>query len=332
MCGRFPTRAEVENANNNKMKLLSGETFTYTAEDSGISDLVQRERILNNCMAPKELQLKKGAQVMLIKNVDPQLVNGSLGKIVNFSDNETFAYRKEHQEEYNAAYAEDGKGEGDEAEVRKLREKISAAVYKNGTSPRGRLLPVVNFQLPGGAVRQVILQPEEWKSELPNGEVQAMRKQIPLILAWALSIHKAQGQTLERVKVDLGRVFEKGQAYVALSRATSQEGLQVMRFDARKVMVHQRVVSFYAGLVGFGDLDAARKLRKEREESAGGIGEQQQQQQQQRQTMPQSASNTRTTNGPIGHSDVDVVSGRRDGNTDADEDEDDRLMRSLAQY
>jgi ATP-dependent DNA helicase PIF1 len=53
-----------------------------------------------------------------------------------------------------------------------------------------------------------------------------------------MSIHKSQGQTLERVKVDLRRIFEKGQAYVALSRATSLEGLQVLGFDPRKVRLH----------------------------------------------------------------------------------------------
>lgn len=225
--------------------MLSGETFTYTAEDSGVTDAVQRERLLNNFMAPKQIQLKKGAQVMLIKNVDQHLVNGSLGKVVHFSDSEMYSYRQEHEDEFNAAY----QNEKDDEKVLALREKIRAAVYKGGAVGRGKLLPVVAFQIPDGTTRQIIVHPEEWKSELPNGEIQAKRSQIPLILAWALSIHKAQGQTLERVKVDLGRVFEKGQAYVALSRATTQQGLQVTRFDARKVMVHPKVVTFYDQLV-----------------------------------------------------------------------------------
>ena len=227
------------------MKMLSGEIMTYTAEDSGVMDLGMRERILKYFMAPKELQLKKGAQVMLIKNVDQNLVNGSLGKVVRFSDAEMYAYSKEHAEEFDAAYRDTP----DEAHFRKMREKIHAAVYKNGTTGRGKLYPVVCFQLPDGTTRELIIQAEEWKSELPNGEVVAKRSQIPLILAWALSIHKAQGQTLERVKVDMGRVFERGQAYVALSRATTQQGLQVTRFDARKVMVHPKVVTFYDQMV-----------------------------------------------------------------------------------
>ena len=65
--------------------------------------------------------------------------------------------------------------------------------------------------------------------------------QVPLVLAWAMSIHKSQGQTIEHVKIDLRSVFEKGQSYVALSRAASLEGLQVLGFDPKKVCL--RVVS-----------------------------------------------------------------------------------------
>lgn len=68
------------------------------------------------------------------------------------------------------------------------------------------------------------------------------------MLAWAISIHKSQGQTLERVKVDLGKVFEKGQAYVALSRATSLETLQILNFNPSKVMAHPTVTRFYRTL------------------------------------------------------------------------------------
>ncbi|KZT50511.1 hypothetical protein CALCODRAFT_409309, partial [Calocera cornea HHB12733] len=53
---------------------------------------------------------------------------------------------------------------------------------------------------------------------------------LPIILAWAITTHRAQGQTLLRVKVDLRKVFEYGQAYVALSRAATVECLQVVGY------------------------------------------------------------------------------------------------------
>lgn len=63
-----------------------------------------------------------------------------------------------------------------------------------------------------------------------------------------MSIHKSQGQTLDRVRVDLGQIFEKGQAYVALSRATSLETLQILNFQPSKVQAHPRVAKFYSTL------------------------------------------------------------------------------------
>lgn len=109
--------------------------------------------------------------------------------------------------------------------------------------------PLVRFLLPDGYnTREVLVEPEQWTIEDENENVLARRVQLPLILAWSLSIHKSQGQTLPKVKVDLKRVFEKGQAYVALSRAVSRNGLQVLNFNKDKIMAHPKVNKFYESL------------------------------------------------------------------------------------
>lgn len=90
---------------------------------------------------------------------------------------------------------------------------------------------------------KVSIAQHEWSIQ-ENGKDIAVRKQYPLILAWALSVHKSQGQTIERLKIDLSKTFEKGQAYVALSRATNFDTLQVLNFNPLKVKAHPRVVEF----------------------------------------------------------------------------------------
>jgi len=243
------------------MNMLSGQPMKFTAVDSGVmTDVERRDKFLDNCMAQKEITLKKGAQVMLIKNMEETLVNGSLGKVIAFMDETMFDWYTRHEDEYIEAQADDT---SDEERMSKAKKKLRTAVYNaeasaSGSSTRQKW-PLVRFTLPDNTERTLLCMPETWKTELPNGEIQAQRAQIPLILAWALSIHKAQGQTLERVKVDLGKVFEKGQAYVALSRATSQAGLQVTRFQAKSVMVHSRVMEFYAGMVGYEEVLGKKK-------------------------------------------------------------------------
>jgi len=229
-----------------KMRQLKGDSKIYMAEDGGtVKDPQQLERLLQNFMAPKKLELKVGAQVMLIKNMDDGLVNGSLGKIVRFMSEGMF-------EKYVAGEIElpqDKAGiEEVDAMSAEIKKRLNAMGHKGPIADTGIRYPVVRFLLPDGMERELLCQPEDWKVELPNGEVQAQRRQIPLILAWALSIHKAQGQTLERVKVDLRKIFENGQAYVALSRATTQEGLWVQNFNAKAVMAHPRVGEFYHSL------------------------------------------------------------------------------------
>ena len=230
------------------MRNLNGRSWDFKAEDGGsISDLAQREKLLSNCLAPPLITLKKGAQVMLIKNIDDTLVNGSVGKVIAFMDEKTFDIYHDDEEEFQAVETMDLNDE----EMTRSRKKLKQMINKDLVGDTSQKWPLVRFAIADGTSRDLLCQRESWKIELPNGEIQASRSQVPLILAWALSIHKAQGQTLERVKVDLGKIFEKGQAYVALSRATCQEGLQILRFDPKKVMAHDKVRNFYDSLYSF---------------------------------------------------------------------------------
>jgi hypothetical protein len=82
-----------------------------------------------------------------------------------------------------------------------------------------------------------------WPSELIPG---IGVSQVPIILAWALTIHKAQGSTLDIAEVDAGSgIFECGQTYVALSRVKSLEGLYLSSFDAKRVKINKKVQEFY---------------------------------------------------------------------------------------
>jgi ATP-dependent DNA helicase PIF1 len=225
------------------MRSLQGRSYIFNSTDGGtVRDIAARDKLLSNCMAPPKIELKKGSQVMLIKNIDENLVNGSLGKVIAFMNEQTFEIYDDNPDILDKERA-DEEDMGDT--FREARLKLKGKINKDLIGDTAKEYPLVRFAVADGTSRDLLCQPEDWKIELPNGEVQAQRRQLPLILAWALSIHKAQGQTLERVKVDLRKVFENGQAYVALSRATCQDGLQVSGFDKKKVMAHPRVGEFY---------------------------------------------------------------------------------------
>ena len=76
--------------------------------------------------------------------------------------------------------------------------------------------------------------------------------QIPLILAWALTIHKSQGATLDVAEIDVGSgIFECGQTYVALSRVKSLEGLYLKSFDVSKIKINKKVKDYYESLTTY---------------------------------------------------------------------------------
>ncbi|XP_053677644.1 ATP-dependent DNA helicase PIF1 [Anopheles nili] len=103
-------------------------------------------------------------------------------------------------------------------------------------------LPLVKFKH-----RELLVRSEKWTVKTGAGMVMT-RTQLPLKLAWAFSIHKSQGLTLDCVELSLSKVFEAGQAYVALSRAQSLESIRVLDFDLRQVWANTKVLEFYRNL------------------------------------------------------------------------------------
>jgi ATP-dependent DNA helicase PIF1 len=104
-------------------------------------------------------------------------------------------------------------------------------------------LPVVKYR----SGQEMTMNYHVWESEnIPGIGV----SQIPLILAWAITIHKSQGATMDAAEIDVGSgVFECGQTYVALSRVKSLDGLYLTSFDASKILINKKVREFYDGLV-----------------------------------------------------------------------------------
>ena len=165
----FPLRDEVERSNTTRMSRLTTQEMTFKAVDGGIiPDGDQKEKMLANFMAPKFLKLRINAQVMLIKNVDDTLVNGSMGRIVKFMDSL----------EYAGDPAVDATGV-----IGNQKAESSAAGKKAAVSTgTQKMYPVVEFMLPNGGHRTVMVTADVFKVELPNGECQVSRTQVRLQL------------------------------------------------------------------------------------------------------------------------------------------------------
>lgn len=101
-------------------------------------------------------------------------------------------------------------------------------------------LPVIQFR--SGNIYHT--QMEKWSIRTVSGAT-VYRKQVPLKLAWAFSIHKSQGLTLDCVEMCLSKVFDAGQSYVALSRAQSLQSLRILDFNSQQVWANTTVLKFY---------------------------------------------------------------------------------------
>jgi ATP-dependent DNA helicase PIF1 len=189
----YSHRGDVDDLNTQHLGKLSGDVKTFTCRDWGPESLTKGF----DQVCPAVLELKTGAQVILLRNLDCArgLVNGARGVVVGFS----------------------------ESSIPELRD-----------------MPMVKF-LSGEVLTMVRA---EWTIEVA-GEPVAGREQIPLKLAWALSIHKSQGMTIDCLEISLGKVFECGQAYVALSRGTSLAKIKLIDYNPHKVKANPIALDFY---------------------------------------------------------------------------------------
>ena len=93
-----------------------------------------------------------------------------------------------------------------------------------------------------------------------DGSVLAEIKQLPVQLAWAVTIHKSQGATLDRAAVDLSNLWEPGQAYVAMSRVRRPEGLAVLRWSPDSFVSDPDVKALYTVIEKIHDKRTARRV------------------------------------------------------------------------
>lgn len=155
----FPRREDVDKSNGQRMQRLLTEELKFLSSDGGtITDPDQRTKMLSNFMAPRELRLRVGAQVMLIKNVDEQLVNGTMGRVKRFIDPTSYTTETGYD----------------------LANGIGATGAISKKSSNSVRYPEVEFSLANGERRNVLVTPERWKVELPSGETQVSRTQVIL--------------------------------------------------------------------------------------------------------------------------------------------------------
>tara|TARA_R100000808_G_scaffold11642_1_gene29698 strand:+ start:2819 stop:4087 length:1269 start_codon:yes stop_codon:yes gene_type:complete len=98
---------------------------------------------------------------------------------------------------------------------------------------------------------------EKWElTDTTTRDVLAQRSQFPLRLAWAITIHKSQGMTLDRANIYLGKCFAPGQAYVALSRMSNSENLCLSSFKPRCIVADAKARAFYQDPTAFTQVES----------------------------------------------------------------------------
>ena len=215
----FPTKMKVENINNSKMSVLQGDEKEFKLKlvtDAEIPG--KNDRLIRAQYNEKEIQMELdylSANLICDKNIRLK-IGAQVMCIVNIK-------------------SADDKG----IDVCNGSQGIIVGFCPHSGLPRVKYNNGI----------EMIMMRHMWLSEKIPG---ICVSQIPLILAWALTIHKSQGATMDAAEIDVGSgIFECGQTYVALSRVKSLDGLYLTSFDAKKIMINKKVKDYYESLTTF---------------------------------------------------------------------------------
>jgi hypothetical protein len=182
----YSRNVNVDLINKRELAIINSQEKIFQMTSDGIPLLV--EGLKKHCLAPEELKLKIGAEVMFIKNhAQGKYANGTRCTVIGFDPHQGWPMVK---------------------------------TYDNDT---------------------FVAEPEKWQYE-DDGIIRATITQIPLRLAWAITIHKSQGMTLDTAEIDLGDAFEPGMGYVALSRVRRLDGLKLMNLNEMALTVHPKIL------------------------------------------------------------------------------------------
>ena len=249
----YPTNEKVRDVNHIKMlELEDAPSCAFVMEKLDLMgskkkarlnpsalEIIEKEydNLMKGVLCDSEVKLKVGAQVMHIVNKtvtnaqgDKEFVcNGAQGIVVGFKTVRRVADGMDISgggiRDFLVSTKVSSEG-GDEKEYGVTYEEV----------------PIIRFQ----SGLTIAVYHHEWMSEDVKG---IGIRQIPLILAWAVSIHKCQGMTMTIAEIDIGSsVFEFAQSYVALSRVQTLGGLYLKSFDSRKIRADPRAVEFYRNL------------------------------------------------------------------------------------
>lgn len=179
----YSHNVDVEAINSKHLASLPSDSKLFYMQTKGSK--AKLEQLTKSLLAPEQLELKVGAEVMFVaNNFAAGFVNGSRGQVIDIENT-------------------------------------------------GPLVQLLNGKI-------IRVEPHSWSLN-EDGKIRAEVSQLPLRLAWAITIHKSQGMSLDAAEIDLSRAFTPGMGYVALSRVRTLDGLYLQGINRVAMAMHPEI-------------------------------------------------------------------------------------------